>query len=115
MSKEWQGLRVRAEYLCSPTWLINANGGMDNPSPRDLGLAEDLAQDLLTWGADYDAIFPEDDPRSAAFSSPAADDAFNNQGRVLARRVKQAVGARYEVTYWDRRDQAWLRVPGDGG
>jgi len=38
MSKEWQGLRVRAEYLCCPTWLIDANGGMTNPSPRDLGL-----------------------------------------------------------------------------
>jgi len=66
-------------------------------------------------GDAYDAIFPEDDPGSAAFSSPSAEDAFNNQGRSLARGVKHAVGDRYEVTYWDRRDQAWLRVPGDGG
>ncbi len=87
---------------------------MDNPSPQDLGFDADLARDLLAWGDAYDAIFPEDDPGSAAFSSPSAEDAFNNTGSSLVRRVKQAVGDRYEVTSWDRRDQAWLRVPGDG-
>jgi len=115
VSEDWLELRVGAEYLCYPTSFVNASRGMDNPSPQDLGFDVDLARDLLAWGEAYDAIFPEDDPGSAAFSSPSAEDAFNNQGRSLARGVKHAVGDRYEVTYGDRRDQAWLRIPGGGG
>ncbi len=95
-------LRVATEYLCYPLWLIHADGGTDNPAPGDLGLPPDLVADLDAWAADYDAIFPPDDPGSAAFASPTAEIDFYDRGRELARRTARALAGRYRVTFIDR-------------
>jgi len=117
VNEDRQVLRVASEYRCYPTWLIDADGSTDNPSPKDLGLDEDLSRDLLAWADAFDAIFPEDDPGFAAFSSPAAEAAFFDQGEILARRVKRVVGDRYEVVYLrDLRDPpSWFTVTSDAG
>jgi len=117
MNEDRQVLRVASEYRCYPTWLIDADGSTANsqsegsrprrgPLPRPAGL-----------GDAFDAIFPEDDPGSAAFSSLAAEAAFFDQGEILARRVKRVVGDRYEVVYLrDLRDPpSWVTVTSNAG
>jgi hypothetical protein len=92
-------LRISAEYLCYPTWVSRPGGGVDNPAPADLGLPAELAADLDAWSDEFDAIFPEDDPGSAAFASPDDERAFYARGRQLADQVATAVGNRYHVTF----------------
>ena len=92
-------LRVSAEYRCYPTWVSLPGGGVDNPAPADLGLPADLAAELDAWSDEFDAIFPEDDPGSAAFGSPQEERFFYARGRRLAERVAAAVGDRYHVTF----------------
>ncbi len=104
-------LRVATEYLCYPLWLIHADGGTDNPAPGDLGLPADLVADLDAWAAEYDAIFPPDDPGSAAFPSPQAEVDFYARGRELARRTARAVAGRYAVTFVDRKGAGEIAVP----
>jgi hypothetical protein len=95
-------LRISAEYQCYPTWVSLPGGGVDNPAPADLGLPADLATALDAWSDEFDAIFPADDPGSAAFDSPEDEQDFYARGRALAERVADAVGDRYHVTYLGR-------------
>lgn len=95
-------LRISAEYQCYPTWVSLPGGGVDNPAPADLGIPADLSADLDAWSDEFDAIFPEDDPGSAAFASPDDEQDFYARGRVLAQRVADSVGNRYHVTYLGR-------------
>lgn len=105
-------LRMFAEHDCYPLWVTLPGGGEDNPDPHDLGLPDDLADDLVGWADDFDAIFPEDDPGSAAFPDPAAEAAFYDGGLDLARRVARAVEGRFTVTYRDHRRPAAVNVTG---
>lgn len=95
-------LRISAEYQCYPTWVSLPGGGVDNPAPADLGLPADLAAALDSWSDEFDAIFPADDPGSAAFDSPDEERGFYERGRVLAQRVADVMGNRYRVTYLGR-------------
>jgi len=116
MNEDRQVLRIAWDNRCYPTWLIDADGSTDNPSPKNLGLGQDLSRDLLDRADAFDAIFPEDDSGSAAFSLPAAAAALFDQGEILARRVKRVVGDRYDVVYRDRRDPLiWVIVTSDAG
>lgn len=101
-------LRISSEYLCYPTWLSSAGGGWTNPAPSELGLPSDLAAELDAWGDDFDAIYPPDDPGSAAFASAADEAAFYVRGRGLADRVAASVGDRYRVTYMGRNGEVEL-------
>ena len=101
-------LRISSEYLCYPTWLSSPGGGWTNPAPAELGLPSDLTAELDAWSDDFDAIFPPDDPGSAAFASPADERAFYARGRGLADRVAALVGSRYRVTYMNRPDEVEL-------
>ena len=106
-------LRVATEYLCHPLWLIHADGGTDNAAPGDLGLPADLVADLSAWAANYDAIFPPDDPGSAAFARPQAEIDFYDRGLELARRTARALAGRYQVTFMDRLGAGETDVPAD--
>ncbi len=107
---ERPGLRVAAEYKCYPVWVVLPDGGLQNPSPEELGLPADLSEALMAWADALDAIYPPDDPASAAFPSLEAEVSFAVVGREIAERVAVAVGDRFHVIYRDRTERAEITL-----
>ncbi len=101
-------LRISCEYLCYPTWLSSPGGGWTNPAPAELGLPSDLAAELDAWSDEFDAIYPPDDPGSAAFATASEEAAFYARGRGLADRVAALLGEQYRVTYMNRPSEVEL-------
>lgn len=115
MTEHRRTLRIAAEYMCFPTWVVAEHGGLENPDPADVGLPDDVAADLMAWSDEYDAIYPEDDPGSAAFSSAKAEASFYERGRALAQRAADVVSDRFTVVYRDRRGDGDVVVPQRAG
>ena len=92
-------LRFYAEYQCYPLWVTKPEGGEDNLDPADLGVDPALAQSIVQWSDDFDALFDPDDFGAPLFTDPAAESAFGERGRVLATELAAALGDRYSVVF----------------
>jgi hypothetical protein len=102
-------LRFFAEYECYPLWVGKPDGGEDNLDPTGLGIDADLAQAIVTWSDDYDALFDPSDFGRPLFDDPQAETAFADRGRELATRLAAALGDRYSVRYsWNPGD--WVQL-----
>jgi hypothetical protein len=111
----WEGpemsasdLRFYAEFQCYPTWVTLPTGGEDNPDPHDLGLPEDLADAVLSWSDEYDALFDESDFSKPLFGSDAERLDFDARGRALAEQVARAVGPSWRVRYHGVGASEWV-------
>jgi hypothetical protein len=103
-------LRFFAEYQCYPTWVTQPGGGEDNPDPHDLGLPDDLADAVIAWSDDFDALFDEEDFGAPLFSSDEEEASFDARGRTLAEQVAVHLRDRFEVRYHGLADQTWVTL-----
>jgi hypothetical protein len=86
-------IRIMADYFAEPVWGRHANG-----LPVSLGalpIPDDLKQRLRRWAKRYDSLEATD----YAWPSNEERDAFNAQGRDLAREMQDAMGPSWEVVY----------------
>jgi hypothetical protein len=60
-----------------------------------------LVSDFNEWTAAYDATFNEEYPPDSGFADQAAENAFLADGRRLAGRLAQELGAEAQVDYAD--------------
>ncbi|GAA3832753.1 hypothetical protein [Nocardioides panacisoli] len=90
---------IYADWKAWPTWTVTDSGSVDNPSPSDLGLSDELSADLVAWADEYDAIFDEDYPPDTAFPSEEAERSWIARGHELARRAAAELGPATEVRY----------------
>lgn len=94
-------IRIAAEWQCWPTWTTDLAGTLDNPDPHDL-VDSALADELVAWADEFDAIFDPQDPGQASFGSEEAEHDFAARGRALSQQVADQLGR--EVTYRYRGD-----------
>ena len=94
-------IRVMPDYQSYPTW--QPGSGEYNVDPQKLPISKDLADELNTWGDDYDATLVLDDPASSGFPDEASESAFVERGAELARRLATELAGRYSVEYHDIR------------
>lgn len=89
-------LRLMADYGCHPLWGTAADeiGDVD---PSGLPISAGLAAALAAWAAAYDATSNPDDPIASGFPSEVAAAAFRAQGIDLARRLREELGAGWEI------------------
>jgi hypothetical protein len=86
----------------------------DNLDPTDLGIDSELAQRIVAWSDEYDALFDPADFGKPLYDDPLVDDplaesAFADRGRDLADPLAQALGDRYSVSYgWKSGD--WVQL-----
>jgi hypothetical protein len=92
-------IRVMPDYDCAPLWWDQADH-VGDIQPEELGLSNDLCTDLWAWAAAYDATLVRSDPIKSGFVSPAAERAFEEQGRSLSNRVAGELGPEARVRYW---------------
>ncbi|GAA2564711.1 hypothetical protein GCM10010435_41430 [Winogradskya consettensis] len=88
-------------YQSYPTWQPGADEY--NVEPGKLPISAELAEELNTWGDDYDATLVIDDPASSGFPDDASENAFAERGAQLARRLARELAGRYRVEYHDIR------------
>ncbi|APU13556.1 hypothetical protein [Actinoalloteichus fjordicus] len=56
---------------------------------EDLSLSPQLVADLTAWDEEYQAIYDDNYPPDSKFSTPEAEWAWIERGKVLAARIKQ--------------------------
>jgi hypothetical protein len=94
-------IRVMPDYQSYPTWQPGADEY--NVDPEQLPISKDLANELNTWGDEYDATLVLDDPVSSGFPDEASENGFAERGAELARRLAAELAGRYRVEYHDIR------------
>jgi hypothetical protein len=92
-----QVIKLVADYQCFPLW--KANGEVGNINPDDLPLTDDLKTMLRNWSASYDRTLNQDYPPDSAFSSPAEEETFEDEGKRLWQELQEQLGTNYKVIY----------------
>jgi hypothetical protein len=93
-------IRLMADYFCFPLW---HNGGAEvgDIDPASLPISGDLKRDLDAWARAFDAILDMDDPANrGGFETAQARDEFVVRGEELAARLREELGAGWEIEYW---------------
>lgn len=101
MNDEKTTIRVLADYECYPTWVMQPDGSLENTSPESLPISRDLADSLMDWADEYDAILNRDDPASSDFATPEDERRFTDRGREMAERLSREIGSSGKVVYFD--------------
>jgi hypothetical protein len=91
-------IKVMTDYECAPLWWDEA-GRIGDIKPEDLALSPQLVTELWAWAGTYDATLDHDDPRASGFASASDEQAFEEQGRLLASAVASEL-PEWSVRYW---------------
>ena len=87
-------LRLRPEFACCPLW--DADTG-DNVSHYHIDISMDLAERIENWDDRFQLIYKEDDPVSSGFASPEEEQAYNEEGREIARELAAAWPGKLDI------------------
>jgi len=90
-------IKVMPDYGCEPLWVE----GVGNMPPSSLPISDELAEKLWAWMNDYDRTLNEAYPPESGFSTKEAEQAFVNNGQVLASRLKDELGNEYKIVYFN--------------
>jgi hypothetical protein len=91
-----RNLTLKADYDCFPLW---DNERIANVDPAELDLSAHLVSALDLWRSQYDATLNRNDPVSSGFASSEDEARFVEDGRRLARRMKNELGNGCAVSY----------------
>ena len=93
-------LRIVPDYDCWPIW--DEEGEMNQPS--DYPLSQETIERMDKWQAKIDSKLNLADPELTGFK-PEEWEAFQEEGRELARRMQEELGNEYEIWYRNERAQ----------
>lgn len=91
-------IKLMADYQCYPLWGV-ALDDLGDISPDELPISAELKISLNEWADRFDAILNLDDPASSSFNSAEEEELFINEGYKLAQRLRNELGAEYEIIY----------------
>ena len=89
-----------ADYGCYPLWDAGSSGPK-NLDPSQYPISEDLRLDFARWAERYDRTLVRDDPSSSGFETYGEHFQFVEEGRQLAVRLANELGAEFTVLYFD--------------
>lgn len=91
-------IRLMCDYQCWPLWWDEGQQpGVINPA--SLPLAQETVERSLAWAAMYDGLLNWDDPASSAWGE-GEQEAFEQEGLALWRRLRHELGPEYHVLYF---------------
>lgn len=85
-----------ADYGCLPLWDCDDVGEID---PDTLSISTQLKVDLMAWSDAYNAALNPDDGSLINFTDEPSRREFNLLGNQLFARLKDELGAEFEVEY----------------
>ena len=97
-----RAIKLMPDYHCSPLW----EPGTDayNVPLDTLPLTPKLRAALRAWADAYDRTLNEDDPAASGFANAEEATAFETEGRRLWQALREALGAKFTVSYYSERD-----------
>jgi hypothetical protein len=91
-------LKLMADYGCFPLWEASAHL-VGNVDPESLPISGELKQELGDWAAVYDSTLKQTDPANSGFETLAEDDAFDERGANLAKRLQVELGYEFGIIF----------------
>jgi hypothetical protein len=96
-------IQLIPEWGTSPLW-VSVEGGVTDPYDLDeitdvVPLSKQLLADIVAWDDRLDAVYNRAVPQDSGFATVAEWEAFNEEGRELARRMQAEVTSNVSVTY----------------
>lgn len=101
-------LKLMPDYGCFPLWTAD-----DNPDPADMSLSANTVSRLYKWAEEFDARLNWDDPASTPKPTEEESKAFEREGVELWKRLREELGAEYNVTYHSKRLRRELHDPAE--
>jgi hypothetical protein len=100
-------ITLKPDHGCSPLWVYDAHGFVDNPDPDELPVTPDLKAALERWSAAYEGTSDVEDPLNSGFTTPAEEEAFEAEGRRLCTELQAQLGPEFTVSYCHGREARW--------
>lgn len=83
-------IRLSSEWGARPTWVLDADGDLDDVAPAELGLSTELTADIEAWDAEFQAFYNGDDPGSSSgFPTTGAESSWIARGKALSERIAE--------------------------
>lgn len=97
---------IAPEVACNPLWADYDDGQPpDNVPWNDLPISPELGAAIDAWDLKLQNIYDFNDPASAAFRSEEDERAFDEEGRVLWRRLQDELRGWTTVSYFSRLEE----------
>jgi hypothetical protein len=93
-------IKLMADYICYPLWLIGDPDYSGDIDPRSLPLPKATILRLDHWAAVFDDILVWDDPASSGFKTKEEEEAWDQEGVLLWQELQQELGPAYQVDFF---------------
>jgi hypothetical protein len=93
-------IKLMADYTCHPLWLVNDPAYSGDIDPRGLPLSEATILRLDHWAQVFDDTLVWDDPASSGFKTKEEEDAWNQEGILLWKKLQQELGSTYQIDFF---------------
>ncbi|MEP3297875.1 MAG: hypothetical protein ABJN34_13015 [Litoreibacter sp.] len=85
-------IRLSPEYACFPLWSVGTDGGLKNAVAHSFGLPKNLADEIESWGDNFESTYNAEYPPHSGFASEAEVSNFKTKGEELAQKIEQFFG-----------------------
>lgn len=105
-------IKLMADYDCWPLWWTGEHDP-GNIDPSTLPLSSQTLTRLERWSDAFDATLNRADPRASGFPSPAALEAFEQEGAELWLQLRAELALDYIVLYKTQKRRTPLADPSE--
>lgn len=95
-------MKIMADYFCYPLWELGDPDYTGDVDPGSLPLHKETIQRLDHWAEVYDETLNGDDPMHSGFKTKTEEDAWDQEGVLLWKKLQQELGADYQVDFFFR-------------
>ena len=85
------------DYECFALWDIDS---VENIDAASLPIPADLKERIARWEDVYDTTLNKDDPTASGFQDSDEEKDFDNEGRLIWKKLKHELGESYDVIYF---------------
>jgi hypothetical protein len=93
-------IKLMADYTCYPLWEAGDSNYTGDFDPGSLPLQKETILRLDNWANVFDDTLVWDDPISSGFKTKEQEDAWDQEGVLLWKKLQQELGADYQVNFF---------------
>jgi hypothetical protein len=93
-----KNIRFGVEYCGTPLFCADIDM-MGQFTPEDLGLPEDLIEEIHAWDSEFQETFCDEYPPDSGFHSRQKVLEHNSKGKELAQKIRDVLGPEVNITF----------------